>query len=130
MNIRRSEDALDDFWTSYVRSIYVLCPVFADPLLMLSYEQGALQQELRIGLFIDHFEKTTLWNSSDNFCRYFKQNFWAMLFRWLAAGSELCTKSSTKVARSCLLLLSYNAWKKLLWKSLNDKFHQYLEQFA
>ena len=130
MNIRRSEDALDDFWTSYVRSIYVLCPVFADPLLMLSYEQGALQQELRIGPFIDHFEKTTLWNSSDNFYRYFKQNFWAMLFCWLAAGSELCTKSSTKVARSCLLLLSYNALKKLLWKSLNDKFHQYLEQFA
>ena len=24
--IRRSEDAMDIFWTSYVRSIYVLCP--------------------------------------------------------------------------------------------------------
>ena len=26
MHIRRSEDALDIFWMSYVRSIYVLCP--------------------------------------------------------------------------------------------------------
>lgn len=45
-------------------------------------------------------------------------------------AQEIVTIVTTKVARSCLSLLSQGDLKQLLWESLTDKYYQYSEQFT